>query len=141
MDRVEQIILSARLDFARYQQLKESSYIYKGLKTENANINVKNTNDNQCLKWSFMSALYPVQKDAQRVSKCREDEHRLKFDSGGRLTAFCPTPQAPARCDCTEVSKTVAELGNVTGGDFVLCQVDPSWDFVATGLKFLIYLL
>ena len=30
--------------------------------------------------WSLLEALYPVDEDAQRVSKYKEDENKLKFE-------------------------------------------------------------
>ena len=38
------------------------------LKIKNAIINVKN-NDEYCIIWAVLSALYPVAKDARRVTK------------------------------------------------------------------------
>ena len=61
-------ILSANLEFARYQPPEGSSYIDLTPYLKNKKGNDKNT-DNQCFKWSVLSALYPVDKHAQRVSK------------------------------------------------------------------------
>ena len=73
-------ILSARLDFAKYAPLKGSSYIDlpSELKNKKAIIILKNTDD-KCLMWSLLSALYPVDKDAQRVSKYVEHQSTLSF--------------------------------------------------------------
>lgn len=42
-------------------------------------INVKNE-DNRCFEWAILSALYPVEKDAQRPSKYRDHLGELNFD-------------------------------------------------------------
>ena len=73
--------MSVNLDFSRYQPINGSSYfdLPPYLESKKAIINVENT-DNQCLRWSLLSALHPVDKNAQRVSKYKEYESELKFD-------------------------------------------------------------
>ena len=74
-------IASARLDFAKYAPLKGSSNIDlpDRMKNKMAVINIKNQY-NKCLMWSLLSALRPVDEDAQRVSKYAPHENELKFD-------------------------------------------------------------
>ncbi|KAF8791646.1 Carboxylesterase 1E like protein [Argiope bruennichi] len=58
------------LKINKYDPLNASSYIDlpKELKSKKAIINVKN-NDNKCFMWSILSAIHPVLKHAQRVTK------------------------------------------------------------------------
>lgn len=66
----------------QYQPISGSSYIPlpKYLANKKAIIIVKN-NDEQCFKWSVLSALYAayVKKDPQRVAKYRPFEHTLDW--------------------------------------------------------------
>lgn len=64
----------------KYQPLHALSYIQlpKYLMTKKAIINVKN-NDNQCFKWAVLSALHPVDHQAERVSKYIKYENELNF--------------------------------------------------------------
>eukprot|EP01052_Picozoa_sp_SAG31_P042300 SAG31_NODE_6678_length_1928_cov_2.726627_3_plen_376_part_01 len=64
----------------RYKPLVGSSYVElpKKLKDKFAIVNVKN-DDNECFKWAVLSALYPVERHACRVSKYKDIDHGLKF--------------------------------------------------------------
>ncbi|GIY58481.1 uncharacterized protein CEXT_311891 [Caerostris extrusa] len=68
------------LKINKYDPLYASSYIDlpKELKSKKAIINVKNK-DNKCFMWSILSAIHPVVKDAQRVSKYKKYENELNF--------------------------------------------------------------
>ncbi|GBN29391.1 hypothetical protein AVEN_174586-1 [Araneus ventricosus] len=65
----------------KYNSLRGSSYIDlpKEMKDKKTGINVKNENDNKCFMWSVLSALHPVEQDAQRVSKYKAYENELNF--------------------------------------------------------------
>jgi hypothetical protein len=67
----------------RYSPINASSYIDlpKIIKNKKAVINVKNTNDNECFKWSVLSALHQVDKDPQRLSKYIEFKDELNFNN------------------------------------------------------------
>ena len=60
--------------------MKGSSYIDlpQQLKLKKAIVNVQNK-DQQCFKWSVLAALFPVDKDAQRVSKYTQHEDKLDW--------------------------------------------------------------
>ena len=68
------------VNIAKYAPLKGSSYIElpKYLKNKKALINVKNE-DQKCLMWALLSALYPVGKNSDRVSKYEPYENELNF--------------------------------------------------------------
>ena len=55
-----------------YQNLPEN------VKKTRSCINVRN-NDKQSFKWAILSALHPVKKDGQRMSKYKKFEHELNF--------------------------------------------------------------
>ena len=63
------------LNIANYQPLQGGSYIDlpKYLKDKQAIINVKNEDDN-CLRWSLRSAMFPASRDPQRISKYPVDD-------------------------------------------------------------------
>ena len=63
------------LYFARNDPIRGGHYLPlpKDLKAKNAIINVKNKDD-QCLRWAFRAALFPVSKDPQRTSKYPTDD-------------------------------------------------------------------
>lgn len=62
-------ILYMEANFNRYSPLKGSCYIHlpKKIQAKKTCINIKN-DDNYCFAWTVMAALYPVQKNAQRIS-------------------------------------------------------------------------
>lgn len=57
-----------------------SSYITlpEEVQSRKAVINIQN-NDDHCFKWALLSALHPVNKNAQRVTKYKRYEHELNF--------------------------------------------------------------
>ncbi len=65
-----------------YNPLRGSLYLdlHKSIKNKKCCINVKN-NDNQCFKWSVLSALHPTLKDPQRVLKYKQFENELNFNN------------------------------------------------------------
>ena len=67
----------------KYSPINGSSYIDlpKIIKNKKAVINVKNTKDNECFKWTILSALHPVDKDPQRLSKYIEFKDELSFNN------------------------------------------------------------
>ena len=73
-------VLNVYLDIAKYTPLKGSSYfdLPDYLKNKKAIVNVKN-DDNECLKWALLSCKYPVEKNAQRVTKYVAHEGELNF--------------------------------------------------------------
>ena len=48
-----------------------------------ATINVQNTKDNQCFKWSVLAALYhnEIDRNFERVNKYKQWEDDLNFDN------------------------------------------------------------
>ena len=79
-DRIEHLDININ----PYNPLSASSYIKlpKKLADKKAMINVKNENDNECFKWAVTSAVFPKEKNAERLSKqMREDSE--KFDWTG----------------------------------------------------------
>ena len=79
-DRVEHLDININ----PYNPMSASSYIElpSSLYTKKAIINVKNENDNECFKWAVTSAVFPKEKNAERLSKrMREDSD--KFDWTG----------------------------------------------------------
>ncbi len=67
----------------KYPPINASSYIDlpRIIKNKKAVINVKNTNDNECFKWSILSAIHQVEKDPQRLSKYIQFKDELSFNN------------------------------------------------------------
>ena len=79
-DRIEHLDININ----PFNPLSASSYIELPgkLADKKAIINVKNENDNECLKWAVTSAVFPAERDGERLSKqMREDSE--KFDWTG----------------------------------------------------------
>ena len=79
-DRVEHLDININ----PYNPLSASSYIKlpKKLAEKKAIINVQNENDNECFKWAVTSAVFPKEKNSERLSKqMRKDSE--KFDWTG----------------------------------------------------------
>lgn len=68
-------ILELNIQISSFDPCSGSSYIPlpKFLQSKKAIINVKNT-DNQCFKYAILSALFPENKNAERVAKYKEHE-------------------------------------------------------------------
>ena len=73
-------VVDLTVHMARYRPLRGSSYIPLPIKlrTKRAIINVKNK-DNKCFMWSVLAALYPPQRDAERIWKYKNHITSLKF--------------------------------------------------------------
>ncbi|EDO31141.1 predicted protein [Nematostella vectensis] len=67
-----------------FEPLSGSSYIPlpSKLATKHAVINVRNGDDHECFKWAVTSAVYPREKDPQRLNE-RMIENSEKFDWSG----------------------------------------------------------
>ena len=79
-DRIEHLDININ----PYNPLSASLYIKlpKKLADKKAIINVKNEKDNECFKWAVTSAVFPAERDGERLSKqMREDSE--KFDWTG----------------------------------------------------------
>ena len=80
---VTRVLCIYYVNIAKYVPLKGSSYIElpKYLKKKEAIINVKNQDD-ECLKWAFLSALHPVEHGSHpdRVSKYKPYENELNLE-------------------------------------------------------------
>ena len=79
-DRIEHLDININ----PYNPLSASSYIPlpKELDKKKAIINVKNEKDHECFKWAVTSAVFPAERDGERLSKqMREDSE--KFDWTG----------------------------------------------------------
>ena len=79
-DRVEHLDININ----PYNPLSASSYIELpgNLAEKKAIINVKNENDNECFKWAVTSAVFPAEKNAERLSKQMKKDSE-KFDWTG----------------------------------------------------------
>jgi len=73
-------VVNLTIHMARYRPLKDSSYIPLPIKlrSKHAIINIK-TKDNKCFMWSVLAALYPVQRNGERVWKYKDHESDLNF--------------------------------------------------------------
>ena len=73
-------VLTVEVHIGKYKAIKGGSYIEvpKALALKKAVVNVQN-NDNECFKWSMLSALFPVAKNFHRTSKYIEHEDKLDF--------------------------------------------------------------
>ena len=77
-DRVEHLDININ----PYNPLSASSYIElpSSLYMKKAIINVKNEKDNECFKWAVTSAVFPKEKNAERLSKrMREDSEKFEW--------------------------------------------------------------
>ena len=75
-------VLSLDVQFTQYIPLRGRSYIKlpKFLKNKKAIINMKNE-DNECFKWCITRALFPVEKNAERIDKnLRENSKKLNWN-------------------------------------------------------------
>ena len=68
------------LNIAEYKPMSGRSYIPlpDKLKNRKGLVNIKN-DDNECFKWCVAAAIYPVERDRNRVSKYKESSKQLKF--------------------------------------------------------------
>ena len=68
---------SFRININRYDPLRAGSFIElpKILASKKAIININNENDNKFYLWSILAGLFPVDKDAQRITKYKKHEH------------------------------------------------------------------
>jgi hypothetical protein len=73
-------VVNLTIHMARYRPLKGSSYIPLPIKlrSKHAIINIKNK-DNKCCMWSVLAALYPVQRNGERVWKYKGHVSDLNF--------------------------------------------------------------
>lgn len=70
------------MNINKYNPLRGSSFIDlpRDIKLKKAVINVKN-NDIQCFQWAVLSALYPVDQNAERVTKYISHKNKLNFSN------------------------------------------------------------
>ncbi|MBP1525805.1 MAG: hypothetical protein H9Q67_04825 [Spiroplasma ixodetis] len=68
---------SFRININRFDPLRAGSFMElpKTLASKKVIINVKNEKDNKCYLWSILAGLFPVEKDAQRITKYKHYEH------------------------------------------------------------------
>ena len=73
-------VLTVAVDIGRLVPLKQGSWfdLPRALMLKKAVVNVRNT-DQQCFKWSVLSALFPAVKHADRVSKYAAHESELDW--------------------------------------------------------------
>ena len=72
IDKVQDI----HININNYEPLAGSSYIPTPLKLSNAKqglINIKNTNDNECLRWCHVRMLNPTSNNPQRIKKADKE--------------------------------------------------------------------
>jgi uncharacterized C2H2 Zn-finger protein len=78
---LENLILKS----SKYEPLAGSSYVRLPTKFENkkAVVNPKNLNDNQCFKWSVLSAVHLTNrgKHPERIENLRQYEHQFNFEN------------------------------------------------------------
>lgn len=69
------------MNINQFNPLRASSYIDLPLdiKLKKAVVNIKN-NDQKCLKWALLSAMYPTNTNANRTSSYIRNESKLNFD-------------------------------------------------------------
>lgn len=74
-------IQSLTVNNNKYECFSGASYLSlpKYVLNKKAVINIVNK-DNQCFKWSVLAALYPVQRNVERVSHYKIHENKLNFD-------------------------------------------------------------
>ena len=91
-------VLSVECHIAKYKAIKGGSYIKipEAISLKKAVINVKNK-DNECFKWSVLSALFPPTRDAERVSKYTEHEDKLDFTGISYPTPLTDLPKFERR--------------------------------------------
>ena len=70
-----------KISFCGMNPLAGGSYMElpKFIKDKKACINVKN-DDDRCFEWAVLSALFPAEKDGQKISKYKKHKDYLKFD-------------------------------------------------------------
>jgi len=75
-------IIKLDVQISKYNPIRGSTYIKlpKKLELKKAIVNVKNMNDNMCFKWAVLSALHPIEKNADRVQNYWKYENELNFD-------------------------------------------------------------
>ena len=74
--RVNKLVLHV----SKYEPLRGSTYCELPLlwQSKKATVNVQNK-DNQCAKWALLSALFPVEKNAHRLSNYKKHETKVDF--------------------------------------------------------------
>ena len=74
-------VVSIEMHIARYKPLKGSSYLPTPpqLQVKKAIVNVQNKKDNECFKWAVLSAMFPAQRDTERLNKYTEHESELDW--------------------------------------------------------------
>ena len=77
-------VIDLRIHINPFQPFSGSSYIPlpPKLASKKAIINVKNENDHECFKWAITSAVFPRDKNAERLNK-EMRENSEKFDWSG----------------------------------------------------------
>ena len=76
LDRVQNIYLNTLV----YEPIRGKSYIEtpKAIAGKHAIVNIQN-NDDMCFKWAVLSALHPVNQNAERRKKHEEYQDELVF--------------------------------------------------------------
>ena len=74
-------VVDLTMHMARYRPLKGSSYIPLPirLRSKYTIINVTNK-DNKCFMWSIMAALYPTNKNAERIVKYKDHINSINLE-------------------------------------------------------------
>jgi len=87
-------VVNRTIHMARYRPLKGSSYIPLPIKlrSKHAIINIKNK-DNKCFMWSVLAALYPVQRDGERIWKYKDHVSTLNFSGISRSVKLVDIPK------------------------------------------------
>lgn len=87
-------IVCIDMNINKFNPLRGTSYIElpHDVQTKKAVVNVKNA-DVQCFKWALLSALYPVAKNADKVTSYVRNENKLKFDGVSFPVKLCHIPK------------------------------------------------
>ena len=84
-------IQSVKLHFAKFKPLKGSSYVElpDWIKNKKVVINITSKTDDECFKWCVTTALHPIGKHPERITKkLREQSNLLDWTSVSFPTSF-----------------------------------------------------
>ena len=75
-------IVSLTANIKKYNPMRGSSYIElpASIQKKHACVNVQNFNNDQCFKWTVLSALYPAETNLGRLSSSQQYENELNFE-------------------------------------------------------------
>jgi hypothetical protein len=109
---------------ARYRPLKGSSYIPLPirLRSKHAIINVKNK-DNNLFMWSILAALYPTNKNAERIVKYKDHINSINVEG-----ISCPVKMLDIQRFEKQNKIEINVFGNKKGGVFPIHTTKQRYD-------------